>query len=43
MPEIDVLNIININIHSIGAEQAGDGDDCCTNKPAAQREDRSRK
>ena len=39
MPDIDALNIIKVNIHSIGTKQAGDGDNCHTNKPTAQRED----
>ena len=39
MPDIDSLNIINVNIHSIGTEQAVDGDNCYTNKPTTQRED----
>ena len=39
MPYIDTLNIININIYSIGTEQAGDCDNCYTSKPTAQRED----
>ena len=39
IPNIDVLHIININNHPIGTEQAGDSDNCYTNKPAAQRED----
>ena len=30
MPETDVLNIIDINIHSIGVEDAGEGM-CCAN------------
>ena len=38
MPDIDALNIININIHSICAEQAGDGSNCYINKTTAQRE-----
>ena len=36
MPDIDVLIIININIHSIGREHGGGNDNCCTNKAAAQ-------
>ena len=40
MPDIDLLNIINVNIHSIGTEQAGDGDNCYTNKLTVQRQDR---
>ena len=35
----DVLNIIDINIHSIYTKQAGDGDNCYINTPTAQRED----
>ena len=30
MPDIDALNIININ--SIGTEHDGGNDNCCTNK-----------
>ena len=39
MPDIDVLNIIKVNIHSIGTEQTGGSDNCCANRPAAQKED----
>ena len=39
MSDIDTLNIININIHSIGREQAGDSHNCYANNPTAQRED----
>ena len=39
MPDIEALNIININIHSTDTEQAGDGDNYYTNKPIAQKED----
>ena len=39
MPDIDVLNIINVNIHSVDTEQTGDGENCCTNRPATKRED----
>ena len=39
MSDIDLLNIINVTIHSIGTEHAEDGDNCNTNKTAAQRED----
>ena len=39
MPNIDVLNIININIHSIGTEHEGGNDNCCTNKATAQSTD----
>ena len=31
MPDTDALNIIKININSIGAEQARGSDKCCTN------------
>ena len=34
-----VLNIIKVNIPSIGTAQTGDSDNCCINRPAAQRED----
>ena len=36
MPDIDMLNIININIDSIGTEHSGDTDNCCTNKATFQ-------
>ena len=39
MSDIDTLNIIKINIHSIGTEQTEDSDKCCTNRPTPQRED----
>ena len=39
MPDIDTLNIIKVNIHSIGTEQTGDSDSCCTNRTMVQRED----
>ena len=39
IPDIDVLNIININIHSIGTEHNGGNDNCCTNKAAAHSSD----
>ena len=39
MPDSDALNIINVNIHLIGTEQDGGGDNCYTNKTTAQRED----
>ena len=39
MPGIDMLHIINIDIHSIGTKQAGAGNNFYTNKPAAKRED----
>ena len=39
MPDIDTLNIININIHSIGAEHYGGNDNCCTNMAAVQSSD----
>ena len=39
MLDIDALNIININIHSIGTEQGGGNDNCYTNKATTQRED----
>ena len=38
MPDIDVLEIIKVNIHCIGTEQTGDSDNCCANRPAAQRD-----
>ena len=38
MPDIDMHNIIKGNIHLLGAEQTGDSDNCCTNRPLAQRE-----
>ena len=37
MPDIDVLNIINI--HSIGTEHDGGSDNSCTNQAAAQSAD----
>ena len=39
MPDIDVLNVININITSIGTEHGGGKDNCCTNEATAQRTD----
>ena len=39
MPDIDTLNIIKVNIHSIGTKQTGDSDKFCANRPATQRED----
>ena len=39
MPDIDVLNIIKVNIHSICTQQTGDSDNSCANRPATQRED----
>ena len=39
VPDIDVLNIIKVNIHSVGTENTGDGDNHCANKPVVQRED----
>ena len=39
MPDIDMLNIIIVNIHSIGTEQTGDSDNCCKKRPTDQRED----
>ena len=36
MPDIDVLNIISIDIHSIGTEYDAGNDNCCTNEVAAQ-------
>ena len=39
MPDIDVLNIIKVSIHSIGTKQTGDSDNCCTNRPTTQKED----
>ena len=36
MPDTDALNIIKINIHTIGAEQTGGSDKCCTNMHTAQ-------
>ena len=38
MPDIDEINIIKVSIHSIGTKQTGDSDNCCANKPTAQRE-----
>ena len=43
MPDIDVLNNININIHSIGAEHSSGNDNCCTNKATAQSTDMMQK
>ena len=37
MPDIDILNIININIHSIGTEHSGGNDPCCTNNAQEHR------
>ena len=39
MPDMVVPNIIKVNIHSVGTEQTEDSNNCCANKPAAQRED----
>ena len=39
MPDINALNIIKVVIHSLGTEQTGDSDNCCTNRPTAKRED----
>ena len=39
MPDIDALNIVKVNIHSISKEQTGHSDNCCANRPTAQRED----
>ena len=39
MADIDTLDIININIHSIGTEHGGGKVNCCTNKAAAQSMD----
>ena len=39
MPGIDVVNVIKVNIHSIGTEQTGGGDNHFANRPAVQRED----
>ena len=39
MPDIDVLNVIKVNIHSTGTEQTGDNDNYHTNRSTAQRED----
>ena len=36
MHYIDALNIININIHSVGTEHGGGNDTCCTNKATPQ-------
>ena len=37
MSDIDVLNIVKVNIHSICTEQTGDSDYHCANRPTAQR------
>ena len=39
IPDIDALNIITINIHSIGTEHGEGDDNCCTNKTAVQSTD----
>ena len=39
MPDIDMLNIIRRNIHSIGPEHSGGNDNCCTNKADTQSAD----
>ena len=39
MSNIDMLNIIKINIHSIGSEQTGGSDNCCANMHTVQRDD----
>ena len=39
MPDIDVLNIINIYINSIGTEHDGGSDNYCTNKPTSKSAD----
>ena len=36
MPDIDTLNIIKINIHSIGTEHSGGNDNYCTARPLAR-------
>ena len=43
MPDIDVLNIINLNIHSIGIGHDGGNDNCCTNMANAQSADTMQK
>ena len=39
MSDLDMLNIINININSIGTEHGGGNDNCCTNKANSQNAD----
>ena len=39
LPVIDAINIININIHSIGTEHDGGNNNCCTNKATAKSTD----
>ena len=39
MPDIDMLNVLKINIHTIGAEQNRGNDNCCTNMHAIQGDD----
>ena len=39
MPDIDILNIIKINIHTIGTKQTSGGNICCVNMYAVQRDD----
>ena len=39
MPDIDGLNIIKLNIHTVGAEQTRGSDNCCANMHPIQRDD----
>ena len=39
MPDIDVLDVIKMNIHTIGAEQTRGSENCCTNMCTIQRGD----
>ena len=39
MTDTDALNIIKINIHTIGAEQTGGSGICCTNMHTVWRDD----
>ena len=39
MPDIDMLNILKVNIHAIGADQTRGSDNCCTKMHAIQGDD----
>ena len=39
MPDIDMLNILKINFHTIHTEQTRGSDNCCTNMHATQGHD----
>ena len=43
MPDTDMLNIIKININTIGTEQTGGSDKCCADMHTVQGVSQSRK